>query len=217
MEHPMRSSIELSKEEKLKQLNDRLNSMLKLKKVDPLKIEQSITKEVKSEQKKEDGNKEKQETTSKANEEQEGEGDVGPTKGKKIKKQEKKEGHVLRKAAGEVWEDKTMEDWPENDYRIFCGNLGNEVNDEILGSIFRRYSSFQMARVVRDRRTGKTRGYGFVSFTGPNDFLNALKEMNGKHVGNRPVKLMKSSWKDRDLNSAKNQYLPSDFKKNSQK
>jgi len=41
--------------------------------------------------------------------------------------------------------------------------------------------------------------------------------MNGKHVGNRPVKLMKSSWKDRDLNSAKNQFLPSDFKKNSQK
>jgi hypothetical protein len=35
----------------------------------------------------------------------------------------------MRKAAGEVWEDKTMEDWPENDYRIFCGNLGNEVND----------------------------------------------------------------------------------------
>lgn len=124
---------------------------------------------------------------------------------------------VMRKVAGEVWEDKTMEDWPENDYRIFCGNLGNEVNDEILGTIFRRYSSFQMARVVRDRRTGKTRGYGFVSFTNPNDFLNALKEMNGKHVGNRPVKLMKSSWKDRDLNSAKNQYLPSDFKKNSQK
>lgn len=83
--------------------------------------------------------------------------------------------------------------------------------------MFRRYGSFQMARVVRDRRTGKTRGYGFVSFLNPNDFLTALKEMNGKHVGNRPVKLMKSNWKDRDLNSAKNEYLPSDFKKNSQK
>jgi RNA recognition motif-containing protein len=58
-----------------------------------------------------------------------------------------------------------------------------------------------MARVVRDRRTGKTRGYGFVSFLNPQDFLKALKEMNGKYVGNRPVKLTKSSWKDRDLNS----------------
>ena len=74
-----------------------------------------------------------------------------------------------------------------------------------------------MARVVRDRRTGKTRGYGFVSFLNPQDFLKALKEMNGKYVGNRPVKITKSSWKDRDLNSEKNQFLPSDFKKHSQK
>ncbi len=110
----------------------------------------------------------------------------------------------MRKAAGEVWEDKTMEDWPENDYRVFCGNLGREVNDEILASVFRRYASFQMARVILDRRTGKTKGFGFVSFLNPNDFLNCLKEMNGKHVGNRPVKLMKSNWKDRDLNSARN-------------
>jgi hypothetical protein len=46
-----------------------------------------------------------------------------------IKKEEKQENKTLRKAAGEVWEDKTMEDWPDNDYRVFCGNLGNEVND----------------------------------------------------------------------------------------
>jgi len=58
-----------------------------------------------------------------------------------------------------------------------------------------------MARVIRDRRTGKTKGYGFVSLANPNDFLRALKEMNGVHVGNRPVKVMKSSWKDRELNS----------------
>lgn len=71
----------------------------------------------------------------------------------------------------------------------------------MLASGFRRYSSFQKARVVRDRRTGINRGYGFVSFTDPSDFLKALKEMNGKHVGNRPVALTKSTWKDRELNS----------------
>ena len=61
-----------------------------------------------------------------------------------------------------------MEDWPENDYRLFCGNLGNEVSDDLLGTFFRRYSSFQMARVIRDRRTGLSRGYGFVSLKNPN-------------------------------------------------
>ena len=49
------------------------------------------------------------------------------------------------------------------------------MTDEVLSNAFRRYSSFQRARVVRDRRTGKPRGYGFVSFNQPRDFLNALK------------------------------------------
>ncbi len=35
----------------------------------------------------------------------------------------------------------------------------------MLSSVFRnKYSSFQMGRVVVDKRTGKTKGYGFVSF-----------------------------------------------------
>ena len=59
---------------------------------------------------------------------------------KDFKKKQKKDEHSVTKrtAAGEVWEDKTLEDWPENDYRLFCGNLGNEVNDEVLASAFRK-------------------------------------------------------------------------------
>lgn len=82
----------------------------------------------------------------------------------------------MRKVAGVVWKDKSLEEWPENDYRIFVGNLGNEVTDEILSSVFRnKYSSFQMARVVVDKRISRSKGYGFVSFKDPKDFLNALK------------------------------------------
>ncbi|VAI75090.1 unnamed protein product [Triticum turgidum subsp. durum] len=51
--------------------------------------------------------------------------------------------------------------------------------------------------VVRDKRTGKTKGYGFVSFSNPTDLAAAIKEMNGKYVGNRPIKLRKSNWKER--------------------
>lgn len=45
-------------------------------------------------------------------------------------------------------------------FRVFCGDLGNEVTDEVLASAFRKYKSFDKARVVRDKRTGKTKGYG---------------------------------------------------------
>ncbi|XP_068664534.1 uncharacterized protein [Aristolochia californica] len=112
-------------------------------------------------------------------------------------KAETKKKAVPRKAAGQSWEDPTLADWPENDFRVFCGDLGNEVNDEVLSKAFSRFPSFNMARVVRDKRTGKTRGYGFVSFSNPSDLAAAMKEMNGKYVGNRPIKLRKSSWKDR--------------------
>ncbi|GKC19211.1 pentatricopeptide repeat-containing protein, partial [Tanacetum coccineum] len=83
------------------------------------------------------------------------------------------------------------------DYRLFCGDLGNEVNDDVLSKAFARFPSFNMAKVVRDKRTGKTKGYGFVSFANPTDLAGALKEMNGKYVGNRPIKLRKSNWKER--------------------
>ncbi|XP_010265029.1 PREDICTED: RNA-binding protein 42-like [Nelumbo nucifera] len=117
-------------------------------------------------------------------------------------KAETKKKAVPRKAAGQTWEDPTLADWPENDFRLFCGDLGNEVNDEVLSKAFSRFPSFNMARVVRDKRTGKTRGYGFVSFANPSDLAAAMKEMNGKYVGNRPIKLRKSNWKDRMDNEA---------------
>ncbi|XP_071700554.1 uncharacterized protein [Rutidosis leptorrhynchoides] len=112
-------------------------------------------------------------------------------------KAETKKKAIPRKAAGQAWEDPTLAEWPENDFRLFCGDLGNEVNDDVLSKAFSRFPSFNMARVVRDKRTGKTKGYGFVSFANPTDLASALKEMNGKYVGNRPIKLRKSKWKER--------------------
>nr|CAH8832198.1 unnamed protein product [Trichobilharzia regenti] len=105
----------------------------------------------------------------------------------------------IRTAAGVTWEDPTLSEWDPNDFRLFCGDLGNEVTDDTLSRAFNRYSSFQKARVVRDKRTGKSRGYGFVSFSDPGDFTRAMREMNGKYVGNRPIKLKKSDWRNRQL------------------
>ncbi|XP_020510237.1 RNA-binding protein 42 [Labrus bergylta] len=113
-------------------------------------------------------------------------------KGEKVKK-------CIRTAAGTSWEDASLLEWETDDFRIFCGDLGNEVNDDILARAFSRYPSFLKAKVVRDKRTGKTKGYGFVSFKDPNDYVRAMREMNGKYVGSRPIKLRKSMWKDRNM------------------
>ena len=106
---------------------------------------------------------------------------------------------LLRAAGGQFWEDETLADWPEGDFRIFVGDLGNECTDEMLTRAFGIYPSFQKAHVVADKYSKKTRGYGFVSFRDPHDYLKAMREMNGKYIGNRPVKLRKSTWNERNV------------------
>jgi RNA recognition motif-containing protein len=73
------------------------------------------------------------------------------------------------------------------------------VTDEVLQRTFGKYASFQKAKVVRDKKNNKTKGYGFVSFRDPMDFTRAMREINGKYVGSRPIKMRKSNWKDRNV------------------
>jgi hypothetical protein len=99
---------------------------------------------------------------------------------------------VLRQGAGKVWDDPTLVEWNPNHFRLFCGNLGGEVHDEILYRAFSKYMSLQKARVIRDKKTTKSKGFGFVSFSDPNDFIQAWRDMNGKYIGSHPVKLSKA-------------------------
>ncbi|XP_035607297.1 RNA-binding protein 42 isoform X1 [Oncorhynchus keta] len=124
---------------------------------------------------------------------------VDSTAEEKKKGKQEKSKKCIRTAAGTSWEDQSLLEWDSDDFRIFCGDLGNEVNDDILARAFSRYPSYLKAKVVRDKRTGKTKGYGFVSFKDPNDYVRAMREMNGKYVGSRPIKLRKSMWKDRNM------------------
>lgn len=112
--------------------------------------------------------------------------------------QKRKKPGLLRSCAGETWMDPTLAEWPEDDFRLFCGDLGNEVTDEILASAFRHYGSFAKAKVVRDSRSHKSKGYGFVSFMDPKDALDALTRMHGQYVGNRPVRLRRCNLAEKD-------------------
>ncbi len=87
-----------------------------------------------------------------------------------------------------------MDEWPDNDYRIFCGDLGNEVNDEVLANAFKKYPSFAKAKIIRDKKTLKSKGFGFVSILNQDDYVRAMREMQGKYVGNRPIRLKRSDW-----------------------
>eukprot|EP00918_Siedleckia_nematoides_P047683 GHVU01104414.1.p1 GENE.GHVU01104414.1~~GHVU01104414.1.p1 ORF type:complete len:271 (-),score=28.42 GHVU01104414.1:672-1484(-) len=110
----------------------------------------------------------------------------------------------LRKAAGQIWNDATLEEWPDNDHRIFVGDLGNEVTDDLLANAFRKYPSYQKSKVIRCKKSSKSKGYGFVSLSDPKDMLKAIREMDRTYVGNRPIRVTRSKWQEREIGSEHN-------------
>lgn len=78
-------------------------------------------------------------------------------------------------------------------YRLFVGDVSNDVSERTLDEAFGKYKTYCKCKVVRDHLsqkvsqhcTGCTIGrlrqakYGFIAFTDPEDFLRAWKEMDG--------------------------------------
>ncbi|KAF2218371.1 hypothetical protein BDZ85DRAFT_270491 [Elsinoe ampelina] len=93
---------------------------------------------------------------------------------------------VVRQGGGQKWEDATLLEWG-NLHRIFVGNLAGEVTDDSLLKAFSKWPSVQKARVVRDKRTTKSKGFGFVGFSDADEYFQAAKDMNGKYIGSHPV------------------------------
>ncbi|XP_071696470.1 polyadenylate-binding protein RBP45-like isoform X5 [Rutidosis leptorrhynchoides] len=76
------------------------------------------------------------------------------------------------------------------DYTIFVGDLAADVSDYILQETFKTvYSSVKGAKVVTDRTTGRSKGYGFVRFGDESEQIRAMSEMNGVLCSSRPMRI----------------------------
>ncbi|KAJ3693613.1 hypothetical protein LUZ60_009093 [Juncus effusus] len=80
------------------------------------------------------------------------------------------------------------DDAPE--FTIFVGDLAPDVTDYMLQEAFRsHYPSVKGAKVVSDKLTGRSKGYGFVKFGDMNEQNRAMTEMNGMFVSSRPMRI----------------------------
>ncbi|KAK4454531.1 mrna binding post-transcriptional regulator [Podospora aff. communis PSN243] len=84
------------------------------------------------------------------------------------------------------------------EFSIFVGDLGPEVNEFVLVSLFQsRFPSCKSAKIMTDAMTGQSRGYGFVRFSEESDQQRALVEMQGVYCGNRPMRISTATPKTR--------------------
>ncbi|KAG8907755.1 hypothetical protein FRB99_002254 [Tulasnella sp. 403] len=74
-------------------------------------------------------------------------------------------------------------------FHVFVGDLSPEVNDAVLQKAFSAFPSLSDARVMWDMGSGKSRGYGFLSFRDKTDAEQAIATMNGEWLGSRAIRV----------------------------
>ncbi|KAL4313195.1 hypothetical protein GQ457_01G031260 [Hibiscus cannabinus] len=79
--------------------------------------------------------------------------------------------------------------YPETEFKLFVGNLSWSVTSESLTQAFQDYGSVVGARVLYDGETGKSRGYGFVSYSTKSEMEAAIQSLNGVELEGRALRV----------------------------
>lgn len=71
--------------------------------------------------------------------------------------------------------------------KLFVGSLPWAINDQTLKETFEAHGNVVSAKVVTDRATGRSRGFGFVEMENAEDAQKAIKALNDSELGGRNI------------------------------
>ncbi len=80
---------------------------------------------------------------------------------------------------------------------IYVGNLPWSTNDDDLRTLFQEFGDVDGARVIMDRETGRSRGFGFVQMPSNDEANKAIETLNGQDYNGRPLRVNESQPKPR--------------------
>ena len=80
---------------------------------------------------------------------------------------------------------------------IYCGNLAYATTDDGLKAAFAAFGEVTSARVVTDRMTGRSKGFGFVEMPNNDQAQAAIDALNGKELDGRAIRVNESQPKPR--------------------
>jgi len=81
-------------------------------------------------------------------------------------------------------------------YKLFVGGLPFATTDDELREVFAAHGTVASATVVRDRDSGRSKGFGFVEFEKDEEGKAAEKALNGSDLGGRTISVAEARPKE---------------------
>ncbi|MGH7157419.1 MAG: RNA recognition motif domain-containing protein [Candidatus Saccharimonadales bacterium] len=81
-------------------------------------------------------------------------------------------------------------------YKVFVGGLPFSTTDDELRELFEAHGKVASANVVRDRESGRSKGFGFVEFENVEEGKAAEKALNGSELGGRTISVAEARPKE---------------------
>jgi RNA recognition motif-containing protein len=75
---------------------------------------------------------------------------------------------------------------------IFVGNLSYELREDELEQLFTEFGEVSSAKVITDKFTGRSKGFGFVEMPNDDDAAKAIEALDGQEIRNRSIKVNKA-------------------------
>lgn len=85
----------------------------------------------------------------------------------------------------------------EEKNKLYVGNLSYSMDDASLEQTFAEFGTITEAKVITDKFSGRSKGFGFVTFDNEDSAKKAIEAMNGKEVGGRNIVVNVSRPKER--------------------
>jgi len=73
--------------------------------------------------------------------------------------------------------------------KLYIGNLPFGIDDEKLRKLFSAHGKVEEATVIKDKFSGRSKGFGFVTFATKEEAEKAIKELNDKEIEGRNLKV----------------------------
>lgn len=72
---------------------------------------------------------------------------------------------------------------------VFVGNIAWRVTEQELGDAFARHGQVNSVKIIQDRETGRSKGFGFIEFAEANCVTDCCRNMDGQEIGGRAIRV----------------------------